>query len=137
MKQLLFRLPPRTGAIGATLGTAMNNLHSSRKKVYTHYITLLFYLNWIWRRSLKFAKFWPLGGLPLGPHGGHMYHMNTFESQAPEDDSCQVWLKSNHAFLQEVDEQLLLHRAPSPTCYPHGGHWDHPGNCHKQFLFFT
>ena len=39
------------GAIGATLGTAMNNLYSSPKKVYTHYITLLFYFNWIWRRS--------------------------------------------------------------------------------------
>ena len=100
-------LPP-TGAIGATLGTATNNLYSSPKKVYTHYITLLFYFNWIWRRSLKFAKFWPLWALPLGPHGGHMYHMNTFESPAPEDDSCQVWLKSNHAFLQEVDEQLLF-----------------------------
>ena len=100
-------LPP-AGAIGATLGTAMNNLYSSPKKVYTHYITLLFYFNWIWRRSLKFAKFWPLGALPLGPHGGNMYHMNTFESPAPEDDSCQVWLISNHAFLQEVDEQLLF-----------------------------
>ena len=101
-------LPP-AGAIGATLGTATNNLYSSPiKKVYTHYITLLFYFNWIWRRSLKFAQFWPLGALRLGPHCGHMYHMNTFESPAPEDDSCQLWLKSNHAFLQEVDEQLLL-----------------------------
>ena len=36
-----------TGAIGATLGTAMNNLYSSPKKVYTHCIPLLFYLNWI------------------------------------------------------------------------------------------
>ena len=100
-------LPP-AGAIGATLGTATNNLYSSPKKVYTHYITLLFYFNWIWRRSLNFAKFWPLGALPLGPHGGHMYQMNTFEFPAPEDDSCQVWLKSNHASLQEVDEQLLF-----------------------------
>ena len=34
-------LPP-AGAIGATLpGTAMNNLYSSPKKVYTHYITSL------------------------------------------------------------------------------------------------
>ena len=70
--------------------------------------------------SIRKAKVLALGALPLGPHGGHKYHMNTFESPAPEDDSCQVWLKSNHAFLQEVDEQLLLHRAPSPTCYPHG-----------------
>ena len=58
--------------------------------------------------TLKFAWFWPLGALSLGPHGGHMYHMNTFESLAPEDDSCQVWLKSNLAFFQEVDEQLLF-----------------------------
>ena len=59
--------PAPTGAIGATLGTATNNLYSSPKKVSTLYITWLFYLNWIWRRSLKFAKFWPFGALPLGP----------------------------------------------------------------------
>ena len=60
-------LPP-AGAIGATLGTATNNLYSSPKMVYTHYITLLFYFNWIWRRSLKFAKLWPLGPSPWWPH---------------------------------------------------------------------
>ena len=63
-----------------------------------------------------------LGAFPLGPHGGHMYHMNTFESLAPEDDSCQVWLKSNHAFLQEVDsEQLLFTYGPLPNLLPHMG----------------
>ena len=56
-----------TGAIGATLGTATNNLYSSPKMVYTHYITLLFYFNWIWRRSLKFAKLWLLGPSPWAP----------------------------------------------------------------------
>ena len=77
--------------------------------------------NWIWRRSLKFAKFWPLGALPLGPHGGNMCHMNTFESSAPEDDSCQVWLKSNHAFLQEVDETVTFYIGPPPQpVTPHG-----------------
>ena len=100
--------PPHRGHWGHPGRTAMHNLYSSPKKVYTHYITLLFYLNWIWRRSLKFVKFWPLGALTLGSHGGHMYHMNTFEPPAPEDDSCQVWLKSNLAFLPEVDEQLLF-----------------------------
>ena len=80
-----------------------------RRSIRTTCITLLFYFNWIWRRSLKFAKFWPLGPSLLGPHGGHLYHMNTFESPAPEDDSCQVWLKSKvYAFLQAVDEQLLF-----------------------------
>ena len=54
-------------AIGATLGTATNNLYSSPKMVHTHYITLLFYFNWIWRRSLKFAKLWPLGPSPWAP----------------------------------------------------------------------
>ena len=79
-----------------------------RRSIRTTCITLLFYFNWIWRRSLKFAKFWPLGPYPWAPMVGHLYHMNTFESPAPEDDSCQVWLKSNHAFLQAVDEQLLF-----------------------------
>ena len=59
--------PPPPPPIGATLETATNNLYSSPKKVYTHYITLLFYFNWIWRRSLKFAKFWPLGPSPWAP----------------------------------------------------------------------
>ena len=48
--------------------------------------------------TLKFAWFWPLGALSLGPHGGHMYHMNDFESPAHKADSCQVWLKSDQAF---------------------------------------
>ena len=55
-----------------------------------------------------------------------MYHMNTFESLAPEDDSCQVWLKSNHAFLQEVDSEQLLFTyihvyGPLPNLLPHMG----------------
>ena len=37
--------PPPAGAIGTTLETATNNLYSSPKKVYTHYIILLFYFN--------------------------------------------------------------------------------------------
>ena len=65
-------LLPSTGAIGATLGTATNNLYFSPKKVYTHYITLMFYFNWIWRRSLKFAKFWPLGPSPWAPMWPHV-----------------------------------------------------------------
>ena len=81
-----------------TLGTAMNNFCSSSNKVSTHYITWLFSF-WIWRRRcFKFAWFWPFGALPLGPHGGHTYYLNNFESPTPKDDSCQVWLKSNHAF---------------------------------------
>ena len=97
MKQLLFTKGPQ-GPIGATLVTAMNNFCSSSNKVSTHYITWLFSF-WIWRRRcLKFAWFWPFGALPLGPHGGHTYYLNNFESPTPKDDSCQVWLKSNHAF---------------------------------------
>ena len=97
MKQLLFTKGPQ-GPIGATLGTAMNNFCSSSNKVSTHYITWLFSF-WIWRRRcLKFAWFWPFGALPLGPHGGHTYYLNNVESPTPKDDSCQVWLKSNHAF---------------------------------------
>ena len=97
MKQILFTKGPQ-GPIGDTLGTAMNNFCSSSNKVSTHYITWLFSF-WIWRRRcLKFAWFWPFGALPLGPHGGHTYYLNNFESPTPKDDSCQVWLKSNHAF---------------------------------------
>ena len=73
----------------------MNNFCSSSNKVSTHYITWILLLD-LRRRCLKFAWFWPFGALPLGPHGGHTYYLNNFET--PKDDSCQVWLKSNHAF---------------------------------------
>ena len=92
-----YKGPPQ-GPIWATLGTAMNNFYSSPNMVSTHYITWPFSF-WIWRRRcLKFAWFWPFGALPLGPHGGHTYYLNNFESPTPKDDFCQVWLKSNHAF---------------------------------------
>ena len=77
---------PPQGPIGATLGTAMNNLYSSPKKVYTHYITWLFYLNWIWRRSLKFTWFWPLGALPL----------------APMKATCTIWTTLNPRPLEMI-----------------------------------
>ena len=87
-----------TGAYWGHPGTAMNNFYSSPNKVSTYYITGPFSF-WIWRRRcLKFAWFWPFGALPLGPNGGHTYDLNNFESPTPKDDSCQVWLKSNHAF---------------------------------------
>ena len=134
---------PRRGHWGHP-GNCHKHLYSSPKKVYTHYITLLFYFNWIWRRSLKFAKFWPLGALPLGPHCGHMYHMNTCESPAPEDDSCQVWLKSNHAFLQEVDEVTFdIGPPPQPVTPqgPLGPPWELPPTTFilhlRRYLHFT
>ena len=72
-----------------------------------------------------------MGALPLGPHCGHMYHMNTFESPAPEDDSCQVWLKSNHAFLQEVHvDEVTFDIGPPPQPVtprgPLGPPWELP-----------
>ena len=71
-----------------------------------------------------------LGAVPLGPHGGHMYHMNNFEFLAPKDGSCQVWLKSDHAFFQEVDETVFT-KGPPPrhvTLHrgPFGPPWELP-----------
>ena len=64
-----------------------------------HNLTVLLKLQNLENEVCKFAQFWPLGALPLiSPHFGNMYHMMTFESPAPKDDSCHVWLKSNHAF---------------------------------------
>ena len=100
------------GAIGATLGSATYKLYSSPKKVSTLYTTWLFYLNWIWRRKFEICKVLALGALPLGPHRSHMYHiMNNFESPAPKDDSCHVWLKSNHAFSKRRWNSYFLQRA--------------------------
>ena len=113
--------PPPPGPLGATLGTAMNTFNYSHKKVFEYYITWLFYF-WIWRRvTLKFAWFWPLGALSLGPHGGHVYHMNSVESSALKDDSCQVWLKSDlEAFSRSKWNSYFLHRPPPPPQGPIG-----------------
>ena len=65
--EVTFYIGPPPQQIGATLGTATNNLYSSPKKVSTLYITSLFYLNWIWRRKFEICKVLALGALPLGP----------------------------------------------------------------------
>ena len=98
MKQLLFTKGPQGPIIGVTLGTAMNNFYSSHNKVSTHYYNFTILLLDLEKRMFEFAWFWPFGALPLGPHGGHTYILNNFESPTPKDDSCPVWLKSNHAF---------------------------------------
>ena len=98
---------PPQGPIGATLGTAMDNFYSSPNKVSTHYITWLFSF-WIWRRRcLKFAWFWPLGGLSLGPHGGHTYYLNKFESSTPKDDSLPSLVKIQPCvFKKKIKKRL-------------------------------
>ena len=104
----------------------MNNFYSSPNKVSTHYITWPFSF-WIWRRwCLKFAWFGPFGALPLGPHGGHIYYLNNFEFPIPKDDSCQVWLKSNHAFSRRrwkckkfTDDGRTTHDARKRTAIAH------------------
>ena len=71
-------------------------LHLTR---YLHnYITWLFFF-WIWRRRcLQFAWFWPFGALPLGPHRGHTYYLNNFESLPLRMIPAKFGLKSNHVF---------------------------------------
>ena len=105
----LWRPPP------PNLWTAMNNFNSPHKKVFEYYLRCYFEFAWF--------KVLALGGPPPGPPSGpHVPYMKNFEPLAPKDDSWQVWLKSKHAFLQEVDENnYSLHRAPSPTCYPPWG----------------
>ena len=111
MKQLLFTKGPQ-GPIGATLGTAMNNFCSSSNKVSTHYITWLFSF-WIWRRRcLKFPWFWPFRALPLGPHGGHTYYLNNFESPTPKDDSCHFLVKIQPCIFKKKMKQLLFTKGP-------------------------
>ena len=56
-----------------------------------------------------------------GGHGGHMYHMNDFESPAPKDDSCQVG-KNPTMRSQEVDETVTFYIGPPPQpLTPHQG----------------
>ena len=89
------------------------------RRYFTYYITWLFYF-WIWRRILKFACFWPLGAPPPGPP------CNNFEFPAPKDDSCQVWLKSDHVFSRRW-KSYFLHRASLPNLLPSTwAHWGPP-----------
>ena len=119
------------GAIGATLGSATNNLYSSPNYT-SHNLDYRFYLNWIWRKKVWNLQSFGPGGPPLGPPiRSHMYHMNNFESPAPKDDSCHVWLKSNHAFSKRRWNSYFLQRVAQVEA-----HWGHPGNCHEQLLFF-
>ena len=128
MKQLLFTKGPQ-GPIGATLGTAMNNFCSSSNKVSTHYMTGLFSF-WIWRRQMsEFVCFWPFGAPPLGPHGGHTYYLNNFESPTPNDNSCN-FCKNPTMHFQKEDETVTLYKGPT------GAHWGHIEYCHEQPLFF-
>ena len=52
--------------------------------------------------------------------------MKAFESPAPKDDSCQVWLESDQVFSRSKWNGYFLHRAPSPTRYPHRGPLEPP-----------
>ena len=95
MKQLLFTKGPQ----GPPWELPMNNFYSSPNKVSTHYNDLTILLLDLEEEDVwNLHGFGPLGALPLGPHGGHTYDLNNFESPTPKDDSCQIWLKSNHAF---------------------------------------
>ena len=71
------------GAIGATLGSATNNLYSSPKKVSTLYTTWLFYLNWIWRRKFEICKVFGPWGPPLGPPIGATFTIWTTLNPRP------------------------------------------------------
>ena len=88
----------------------------------TLYTKYRFYLNWIWRKKFEICKVLALRALPLGPHRSH-YHMNNFESPAPRDDSCHVWLKSNHVFSKKRWNSYFLQRAHRG---PLGPPWELP-----------
>ena len=67
---------------------------------------------------------WGLWAPPLAPHEGHMYHMKKIEFLAPRDDSCQVWLKSNHALLHNYII-CMVWGLWAPPLAPHEGHMYH------------
>ena len=59
----------------------------------------------------------PLGALPLGLHGGHMNHLNNFESSTPNGDSCHVWLNFWPCiFKKKMKVTFYYIEPPAPTC---------------------
>ena len=110
MNQLLFTKGPQA-PIGATLGTAMNNFYSSPNKVST--ILLL---------DLEKKMFEICMVLALC-NGGHTYDLNNFESPTPKDDTCQVWLKSNHAFSRRWKCKKFTDDGRKRTAIAHSSLW--------------
>ena len=54
-------------------------------------------------------------GPPPGLHGGHVYHLNNFQSLSPKDDSCQVWLNPAMRFQEEDGTVTFYIEPPPPT----------------------
>ena len=55
---------------------------------------------------------------PPPPHGGHVFHLNNFESFAPKDDSCQVWLKSDQGCVFKKKMKVTFYINPLSTRPP-------------------
>ena len=71
--------------------------------------------------TLKFAWFWPLGALYLGPHGATCTIWTTLNPWPHRMIPDKFGLKSDQAFSRSRWNSYFLHRAPSPTCYPPQG----------------
>ena len=98
MKQLLFTKGPPPQPVTLHRGPLGPPWEMPWTTFILHLTRYLFSF-WIWKRwCLKFAWFWPFGEPPPGPPWGPHILFDNFESPTPKDDSCQVWLKSNHAF---------------------------------------
>ena len=110
------------GAIGATLGSATNNLYSSPNYTLHNLLQVLLKLD-LEKEVWDLQSFGPWGP-PLGPPiGATCTIWTTFESPAPKDDSCNVWLKSNHAFSKRRWNSYFLQRAHRG---PLGPPWELP-----------
>ena len=80
-------LPPPTGAQWGHPGNCHEQFFSSPKIYKLHNLNVLLL---DLKKMFEICMVLALGGPPPWPHGGHMYHMNNFESPASKDDSCQV-----------------------------------------------
>ena len=106
-----------TGAIGATLETAMNNFYSSPKKVYTHYNSTV-QIKLDLEKKFEICKVLALGGPPPGPPWGphvpyeHLWTVTldykVLALGGPPPGPPPQPVTCPPPFLQEVDEQLLF-----------------------------
>ena len=84
----------------------MNNFYSSPNMViYTlHNLTIL--LLDLEKKMFEKCMVLALWGPPPGPHGGHTYYLNNFESPTPKDDFLPSLVKIQPLRFQEEDENV-------------------------------
>ena len=127
---------PRRGHWGHPGNCHEQSLFFTQEGLYAlHNFTVLLQLDL--EKKFKICKVLALGGPPPGPPWWPHVPYEHLWIPGPWGWFLPSLVKIQPCISSRSRLSYLLHRAPSPTCYPTWGHWGHPGKCHQQPLFFT